>query len=84
MKSMDLKNWLTTNEVSISDFAGRINVSRQAVHRWLDGSAFPEHGHVDAITKVTKGKVGAQDWLVERIRKLRREARFLEKQLVRD
>lgn len=59
---MKLASYLETKNVSDSDFADAIGVSRQAVHRYKSGDRFPERPVLSRIFKATGGRVTANDF----------------------
>jgi predicted transcriptional regulator len=60
---MKLKRWLKTHEVKVIDFAWSIDVTKQAVYKWLEGSAFPRHDALSKILKATNGDVTPVDFM---------------------
>ncbi len=59
---MQLRAYLTDQAISIAEFAERIGVSVQAVHRYLDGERIPQRDVMERIHAVTKGKVQPNDF----------------------
>ena len=60
---MKLKRWLKNNEVKVIDFSKLIGVTKQAVYKWLEGSAFPRHDVLSKILKATNGDVTPVDFM---------------------
>jgi predicted transcriptional regulator len=60
---MKLKIWLKTHEVKVIDFAKSINVTKQAVYKWLDSSTFPRRNVLSKILKATNGDVTPVDFM---------------------
>lgn len=59
---MKLASYLDDQEISDSDFADRIGVSRQAVFRYKAGERIPEKVVLSKIHKATGGMVTANDF----------------------
>lgn len=59
---MNLSAYLDRNKISDSDFADKIGVTRQAVHRYKTGERFPERPVLAKIFTATKGAVTANDF----------------------
>ncbi|WP_084398358.1 helix-turn-helix domain-containing protein [Henriciella aquimarina] len=59
---MTLADWLTKNNLSDADFADRIGVSRQALHRYKTGARRPHADILTEIVKHTGGQVTANDF----------------------
>lgn len=62
---MQLALYLSQNDISDSDFAERIGVKRQAVHRYKTGERFPERAVLQKIIEATDGAVTANDFMPE-------------------
>ena len=60
---MKLKKWLKANEIKVIDFSKSIGVTKQAVYKWLEGSAFPRHDVLSKILKATNGDVTPVDFM---------------------
>ncbi|TRO96756.1 helix-turn-helix transcriptional regulator [Glycocaulis profundi] len=60
---MTLSDWLKTSNVTPSAFADRIGVSRQAVHRYVEGDRIPRREVLTKINEATGGAVTANDFL---------------------
>ena len=56
-QAMELKNWLTNNDVSVSAFAKRIGVTRQAVYSYIRGDKIPSPVTMKEIVVETSGAV---------------------------
>lgn len=63
---MDLTAYLTTNQISNSEFATRIGVSQQALYRYRLKQRRPEWSILLRISEATSGVVTANDFLPER------------------
>lgn len=59
---MKLSDWLSSNEIKDADFADRIGVSRQALHRYKTGKRVPERDVMFRIVSETDGSVTANDF----------------------
>jgi hypothetical protein len=59
---MILSDWLKETGRTVEGFAAEIHKSRQAVHRYINGSRFPKPGVIREIDRVSDGKVAAPDW----------------------
>lgn len=60
---MKLADFLSETGLSVIDFAGRIGVTRQALHRYISGERRPEWDVLLRISKETDGKVTPNDFL---------------------
>jgi len=60
---MKLSRWLTDKQLSVADFAVRINRSRQAVHDLCRGAAQPSLATLSAIKIATSGAVDLDDFV---------------------
>ena len=59
---MRLLAYLTENGLSDADFAARIGVSRQAVHRYKTGRRIPDRPIMVRISGETENQVTADDF----------------------
>jgi len=59
---MQLKEWLVTNDITLSQFALRIGSSRGAVMKWVSGERFPRTRMLIEIERATNGEVTAIDF----------------------
>ncbi|WP_300396362.1 helix-turn-helix transcriptional regulator [Henriciella sp.] len=59
---MTLADWLTKHDLSDADFAERIGVSRQALHRYKTGDRHPRTTIMEKIVEHTGGEVTANDF----------------------
>ena len=59
---MDLSAWLEKQGVSTQAFAARIRISRQAMHKLLNGDNRPSLNTALAIERETGGKVPVDSW----------------------
>ena len=59
---MNLASFLKSKAISDSDFADRVGVSRQAIHRYKNGERIPEKPVLSKIYKVTGGAVTPNDF----------------------
>jgi transcriptional regulator with XRE-family HTH domain len=60
---MDIASWLTSTATTAADFAKRIGVSRQALHRYKTGDRVPRPKMLARIREETDGAVTANDFL---------------------
>jgi DNA-binding transcriptional regulator YiaG len=60
---MTLNDYLHFNPETVTAFANRLGVSRQTVHNWIAGKAFPRAAAIRRIIVETKGEVSADDFL---------------------
>jgi DNA-binding transcriptional regulator YdaS (Cro superfamily) len=58
---MLLRDWLSDNDMKFGELADRLGVSRTAVHWWAAGRSRPSPSSIDAIAKLTRGQVTADD-----------------------
>ncbi len=58
---MDLRQYLTESKTSIPAFAAEIDVTVQAVHRYLTGERTPRLEVAERIREATGGKVQPND-----------------------
>lgn len=59
---MRLQTYLERNDLLIADFADRIGVSPQSVHRYLSGERVPRRDVMERILVATGGDVSANDF----------------------
>lgn len=62
---MHLAAYLADAQIADRDFADRIGVSRQALHRYRQGSRIPRPEVLAKIKKATAGAVTADDFMAE-------------------
>lgn len=55
--------WMQSHNMSQSDVASRLGVTRQAVHVWCIGRSPPSLYHALALEALTGGAVSAESWL---------------------
>jgi len=60
---MKISDWLEAQEISDSDLAERIGVSRQALYRYKAGHRTPRPSIIHRIREATNGAVTADDFL---------------------
>jgi DNA-binding transcriptional regulator YdaS (Cro superfamily) len=60
--TMKLKNYLDSEQITITAFAKRIGVSPEAVRLWCLGVRTPRWKAVQAIRSATEGKVEVGDF----------------------
>ena len=60
---MTLSEYLDANNMTGADFATRIGVSRQALHRYVNGERRPEWPVIERIAAATDGAVTANDFM---------------------
>lgn len=63
LSDMQLADFLTEKNLSVIKFAERIAVSRQAVHRYLNGQQKPEWDVLERIARETDGRVMPNDFI---------------------
>ena len=61
---MQLPEYLERRNISQGQFAKRMNVSRQLVHKWCTGVHVPSLENAFKIRDCTGGQVDVEDWLV--------------------
>ncbi|VVT59817.1 conserved hypothetical protein [Bosea sp. EC-HK365B] len=59
---MKLADYLRTHDMKPSEFARKVQSSRQNVSRWMLGQAVPRPGDMRRITEATRGQVTANDF----------------------
>lgn len=59
---MQLKTYLKRAKLNASEFARRIDVTRECVRLWLDGKAVPQRRHMRRIMELTEGRVKPNDF----------------------
>lgn len=60
--AMRLSQWLTENQISLTELAERVGgVTAEAVRLWADGARMPETKNVIRIEAVTNGQVTVRD-----------------------
>jgi DNA-binding XRE family transcriptional regulator len=60
---MTLNDYLHFNRVTATAFASRIGVSRQTIHNWKSGKAWPTATAIYLMMAETKGEVTDDDFL---------------------
>ena len=60
---MKLSEFLEKSGVSVDEFAGKIGVTRQAVHLYLTDQRVPRKSVMAKIAKATKDQVMANDFM---------------------
>tara|TARA_R110000822_G_scaffold53516_2_gene138008 strand:+ start:669 stop:875 length:207 start_codon:yes stop_codon:yes gene_type:complete len=58
---MNLREWLTDQEITFTKFAELVGCTRPAVSWWAMGRSRPSPLFVDEIKKLTRGQVTAED-----------------------
>ena len=59
---MTLREYLNKQSMTMTEFAKRSGLSQPAIHRYLNGQRQPDLNALRKIIKVTKGKVGINDF----------------------
>ncbi len=59
---MRLKEWLTNNDVSIKEFALRLDVKYETVRRYVEGERIPNRESMRQIMALTNWAVTANDF----------------------
>lgn len=59
---MTLNEYIAKEQLTLSEFARRLDVNRSTVHRWYYGVRQPRMAHLPRIEKATGGKVRARDF----------------------
>jgi transcriptional regulator with XRE-family HTH domain len=62
MQNMTLTEYLHANDLTASEFARRMGVSPQAVHRYCDGGRVPRKPEMEKILDLTDGLVTPNDF----------------------
>jgi len=62
ISAMNLKTYISQNNLTLAEFGARVGVSHASVSRWVNGERTPSLGTALAIEKATKGKVKPSDW----------------------
>jgi DNA-binding transcriptional regulator YdaS (Cro superfamily) len=60
---MKLKDWLTSRDMTASDFAELVGISQGAISKIVRGVVWPEADTISAIERATDGEVQAADIL---------------------
>ena len=59
---MELQHYINDYHRSgVKGFAAKLNVTRQTVHNWLSGKAYPSPKYILDIETITNGKVKGSD-----------------------
>jgi DNA-binding transcriptional regulator YdaS (Cro superfamily) len=58
---MNLKSYIKSNDIQVTEFADLIGVKRNIVHRYLNGSSIPSRETARKIEEVTGGQVKARE-----------------------
>jgi len=58
---MNLADWITDNQITITELAHRLGCSRAAVSYWISGKTRPSPNRTRALHKITRGKVTVAD-----------------------
>jgi transcriptional regulator with XRE-family HTH domain len=61
---MKLKTYLTEESIGVTEFARRLGVSRQTIHRYLASRRYPNAKHLRRISEVTDGQVLPNDFFM--------------------
>ena len=59
---MQLRRWLDNRDITVADFAARIGVTAQAVHRYVAGERVPRRDVMERIKRATRGAVQPNDF----------------------
>lgn len=62
---MNLREWMDQECIEVKQLAGKLNVSRHAVHLWLSGKTIPLRVHRAQLQKLTKNQIKIEDWDVQ-------------------
>jgi transcriptional regulator with XRE-family HTH domain len=57
---MTIRQYLDHHQLTITEFARRLKVSRAEVYKWLNGR-FPQGKSIAKLVKVTDGQITADD-----------------------
>lgn len=60
---MELRDWLTQNEISDDAMADRLGISRQSLWRYRSGKRLPDKDMLNRIFEATGGAVTANDFV---------------------
>jgi len=58
-----LREWATANDLSLSQIATTLGLSRQRLQHWMNGRNSPPVASVLAVEALTRNYVRASDWL---------------------
>lgn len=59
---MTLKEWLADNDITVAQFASRINRAPESVRRYVSGDRIPDKETMPVIVAETGGAVTANDF----------------------
>lgn len=63
--NMDLREYLFRHNVTTTDFAKKLGVTRVYVHKWMDGSRVPSKDTLNRISELTKGVITTLEQLID-------------------
>jgi len=63
---MTLKQYLSDNDISLTQFGYSVGVSEHAVRKWVYGQRRPDLEMMLQIEQCTEGNVAVADWARER------------------
>jgi len=65
IRSMKLDKWLTTNKMSVEEFAKIIGKQAKTVYRYINGERFPHKSVMPLIKNATDGIVTADSFYIQ-------------------
>lgn len=60
---MKLSEWMERERITAAQFSARIGVSRDAVHKWMQGQRVPRSEPLKRIYNLTRGTVTPSDFV---------------------
>jgi hypothetical protein len=61
---VNLREYMDKHGLDVIDLAGMFDVSTYAIKKWLRGERIPRDKMKAKISKLTKGEVSGNDWIV--------------------
>jgi DNA-binding transcriptional regulator YdaS (Cro superfamily) len=72
---MKITQYMKKNEISQGMLAKKLGTHQSVVSRWVTGGTQPSFKAIQAINRVTKGKVSFEDWPARAVVKKKRRGR---------
>jgi len=63
---MNLREYIFSKRISVSDLAKHLNVSRKYIYLWFTGSNMPSQEILNRISSFTKGKIHSFEQLLDK------------------
>ncbi|CAB4126958.1 HTH_XRE domain containing protein [uncultured Caudovirales phage] len=63
---MDLRDWMTLNDLSNADLAAKLGVAANTVSRWRNRTRMPRPREMKLIAEASAGEVTANDFFAPR------------------